>query len=65
MTRSLQLDSLDWKILAELQADGSLTNVELARRVGLTPPPCLRRVRALQEAGLIQGYRAMLDPALL
>lgn len=65
MTRSLQLDSLDWKILAELQADGSLTNVELARRVGLTPPPCLRRVRALQEAGLIQGYRAMLDPGLL
>lgn len=65
MPRSLQLDSLDWKILAELQADGSLTNVELARRVGLTPPPCLRRVRSLREAGLIQGYRAMLDPALL
>lgn len=61
MARSIQLDSLDWKILAELQADGALTNVELARRVGLTPPPCLRRVRALQDAGLIQGYRAILD----
>ena len=61
MLRSLELDAIDWKILGELQADGSLTNVELARRVGLTPPPCLRRVHALREAGFIRGYRAMLD----
>lgn len=61
MLKSLELDAIDWKILGELQADGSLTNVELARRVGLTPPPCLRRVHALREAGFIRGYRAMLD----
>ena len=42
-----RLDSIDWAILKELQADGSITNVELARRVGLSAPPCLRRVRAL------------------
>lgn len=65
MPRSLQLDSLDWKILRELQADGGMTNVELARRVGLTPPPCLRRVRALQEAGLIDGFRALLNTQAL
>ena len=44
-----RLDSIDWAILKELQADGSITNVELARRVGLSAPPCLRRVRALEE----------------
>jgi len=60
-----ELDALDWKILAELQADASLTNVELARRVGISPPPCLRRVRALERAGLVRGYRAMLAPELL
>ncbi|MBN8534183.1 MAG: Lrp/AsnC family transcriptional regulator [Rhizobiales bacterium] len=65
MPRSIELDSLDWKILAELQADGSLTNVELARRVGLTPPPCLRRVRTLRDAGLIRGFRAILDTKAL
>lgn len=61
MLRTVTLDAIDWKILKELQADGALTNVELARRVGLTPPPCLRRVHALQEAGYIEGYRAILD----
>ncbi|KAF0231472.1 MAG: AsnC family transcriptional [Beijerinckiaceae bacterium] len=61
MQRTLTLDAIDWKILGELQADGALTNVELARRVGLTPPPCLRRVHALREAGYIQAYRAILD----
>jgi DNA-binding Lrp family transcriptional regulator len=61
MSRLVALDAIDWKILAQLQADGALTNVELARRVGLTPPPCLRRVHALQELGLIHGYRAILD----
>ena len=65
MARPVILDALDWKILAELQADGSLSNVELARRVGLTPPPCLRRVQALREQGLIQSFRAMLDPVKL
>jgi DNA-binding Lrp family transcriptional regulator len=61
MGRTIELDAIDWKILGELQADGGLTNVELARRVGLTPPPCLRRVHALRDAGLIRGYRAILD----
>ena len=56
------LDAIDWRILAELQNDGRMTNVELARRVGISAPPCLRRVRALEEAGLIRGYRALLDP---
>lgn len=56
-----RLDDIDWKILAELQGDGRMTNVELARRVGISPPPCLRRVRSLEEAGYIRGYRAILD----
>jgi DNA-binding Lrp family transcriptional regulator len=56
-----RLDAIDWKILKELQDDGRMTNVELARRVGISAPPCLRRVRALEEAGLITGYRALLD----
>lgn len=60
-----RLDAIDMKILAELQKDGSITNVELARRVGLSAPPCLRRVRALEEAGIIKGYRTLLDPKLL
>jgi DNA-binding Lrp family transcriptional regulator len=58
---SLRLDAIDWRILKELQADGSITNVALAERVGLSPPPCLRRVRALEEAGLITGYTVLLD----
>jgi DNA-binding Lrp family transcriptional regulator len=61
----MELDATDWKILRELQRDGRLTNVELARRVGLSPPPCLRRVRALETAGVIAGYRALLDGARL
>ena len=60
-----RLDSIDWAILKELQADGSITNVELARRVGLSAPPCLRRVRALESSGVIKAYRAMLDPKAL
>jgi DNA-binding Lrp family transcriptional regulator len=56
-----RLDTIDWKILDELQNDGRMTNVELARRVGISAPPCLRRVRALEEAGFIKGYRALLD----
>ncbi|MEM6481044.1 MAG: Lrp/AsnC family transcriptional regulator [Pseudomonadota bacterium] len=57
-----RLDDIDRKILAELQADGRMTNVELARRVGISAPPCLRRVRTLEEAGFIQGYHARVDP---
>jgi DNA-binding Lrp family transcriptional regulator len=60
-----RLDAIDWKILKELQEDGRITNVELARRVGISAPPCLRRVRALEEAGFIKGYRALLDEKLL
>src|SRR6201988_2024550 len=56
-----RLDAIDRKILKELQADGRITNVELSRRVGISAPPCLRRVRALEQAGYIKGYRALLD----
>ncbi len=58
----LQLDPVDRVILAQLQTEGRMTNVELAERAGLTAPPCLRRVRALEEAGVIRGYHAQLDP---
>lgn len=57
-----RLDEIDRKILAELQADGRMTNVELAKRVGISAPPCLRRVRTLEEAGFIRGYHADVDP---
>jgi DNA-binding Lrp family transcriptional regulator len=57
----IRLDATDWRILKELQADGRLTNVALAQRVGLSPPPCLRRVNALEQAGFIRGYHAVLD----
>ena len=63
MTKSL--DEIDRQILREVQADGRITNVELASRVGISPPPCLRRVRALEESGYITGYRALLDPERL
>ncbi len=59
---SSKLDPIDRKILAELQADGRMTNVELARRVGISAPPCLRRVRTLEEAGFIRGYHADVNP---
>ncbi len=59
------IDEVDRQILAELQADGRMTNVELARRVGLSAPPCLRRVRRLEEQGVIRGYHADLDPQVL
>ena len=59
------LDAIDWKILRELQEDGRMTNVELSRRVGISAPPCLRRVKRLEETGIIRGYRALLNaPAL-
>ncbi|ABD56254.1 Lrp/AsnC family transcriptional regulator [Jannaschia sp. CCS1] len=56
-----KLDEIDRKILAELQGDGRMTNVELAKRVGISAPPCLRRVRTLEEAGYIKGYHAEVD----
>jgi DNA-binding Lrp family transcriptional regulator len=56
-----RLDEIDRKILAELQADGRMTNVELAKRVGISAPPCLRRVRTLEEQGFINGYYARVD----
>jgi DNA-binding Lrp family transcriptional regulator len=65
MPRKADLDAIDWKILRELQQEGRITNVELSQRVGISAPPCLRRVRRLEEAGVIRGYRALLDaPAL-
>lgn len=60
-----KLDPIDRKILAELQADGRMTNVELAKRVGISAPPCLRRVRTLEEAGYIRGYHADVDARML
>lgn len=56
-----KLDPIDRRILAELQGDGRMTNVELAKRVGISAPPCLRRVRTLEEAGFIRGYHADID----
>ncbi|MEP2783737.1 MAG: Lrp/AsnC family transcriptional regulator [Pseudoruegeria sp.] len=56
-----KLDPIDRKILAELQADGRMTNVELAKRVGISAPPCLRRVRTLEDSGYIRGYHADVD----
>ena len=65
MPLKADLDAIDWKILRELQADGRMTNVELSNRVGISAPPCLRRVKRLEESGIIHGYRALLNaPAL-
>jgi DNA-binding Lrp family transcriptional regulator len=65
MPLKADLDAIDWKILRELQDDGRMTNVELSRRVGISAPPCLRRVKRLEDAGVIRGYRALLNaPAL-
>ena len=61
----ISFDDIDRQILAELQVDGRMTNVDLASRVGLTAPPCLRRVRALEEDGVIEGYHAALSAARL
>ena len=65
MTRQPPLDAIDLTILEALQNAGRTTNVALAERAGLTAPPCLRRVRALEESGVIQGYHARLSPAAL
>ncbi|MFH8607176.1 Lrp/AsnC family transcriptional regulator [Streptomyces sp. NPDC018029] len=65
MSNEIRLDALDHEILFHLRQDGRLTNVELAKRVGLTAPPCLRRVKRLEEAGVIAGYHAVIDTAAL
>ncbi len=61
----VKLDRIDLRILRDLQDRGRMTNVELARRAGISPPPCLRRVRALEETGCILGYHAEIDPEAL
>jgi DNA-binding Lrp family transcriptional regulator len=61
----MAFDEIDRQIMGHLQADGRMTNVDLAERVGLTAPPCLRRVRTLEEKGAIRGYHADLDPSWL
>lgn len=60
-----KLDSIDLKILKALQEEGRITNVELAERVGITAPPCLRRVKALEQSGYIKGYHAELNADML
>ena len=61
----VKLDRIDLRILRDLQEEGRITNVELARRAGISPPPCLRRVRALEETGCILGYHADIDAEAL
>ena len=63
--RRVRLDQIDNRILRDLQDNGRMTNVELARRAGISAPPCLRRVRALEEAGYIKGYHADVDAEAL
>ena len=63
--RRVKLDRIDRRILRDLQANGRMTNVDLARRAGISAPPCLRRVRALEEAGFIRGYHADINPETL
>jgi DNA-binding Lrp family transcriptional regulator len=63
--RRSKLDRIDRRILHDLQADGRMTNVDLAERAGISAPPCLRRVRALEEAGYIRGYHAEINPEAL
>lgn len=63
--RRIKLDKIDRRILRDLQDNGRMTNVELAERAGISAPPCLRRVRALEEAGYIRGYFADIEPQAL
>ncbi len=65
LAEPVELDATDRHILRELQADGRMTNVELARRIGMSAPPCLRRVRRLEEARIIRGYTTEIDPVLI
>ena len=63
MSRRIKLDKIDRKILKNLQLNGRMTNVDLAKEAGISAPPCLRRVRALEESGVIKSYHAYVDPA--
>lgn len=63
--RRIKLDKIDLRILYDLQEDGRITNVELAKNAGISAPPCLRRVKALEEAGYIKGYHALLNAPLM
>ncbi len=63
--RGVKLDKIDRRILKYLQDDGRMTNVELAKEAGISAPPCLRRVRALEENGFITGYHARVDPSVM
>ena len=65
MTFKADLDAIDWQILKELQNNGKMTNVELSRRVGISAPPCLRRVKRLEDAGIIRGYRSLFNTQML
>jgi len=65
LMQRVKLDRIDRQILSDLQTDGRMTNVDLASRAGISAPPCLRRVRALEQAGYIKGYHAQLDQGLL
>ena len=63
--RRVKLDKIDQRILQDLQENGRISNVDLARRAGISAPPCLRRVRALERAGYLRGYHADLEPKAL
>lgn len=63
--RRVKLDKIDLRILHDLQEDGRITNVELAKNAGISAPPCLRRVKALEDSGYIKGYHALLNPAMM
>jgi len=65
MSIKVDLDETDWKILRELQNNGRMTNVELSTKIGISAPPCLRRVRRLEKSGVIRGYRTLLDSKAL
>ncbi len=65
MSNKVKLDTIDHRILRDLQEDGRMTNVELAKRIGISAPPCLRRVRALEEKQVIRGYHADVNPEAL
>jgi DNA-binding Lrp family transcriptional regulator len=65
MSNRAKLDKIDRHILSDLQADGRMTNVDLAKRAGISAPPCLRRVRALEKAEVIRGYHADIAPEAL
>lgn len=65
MSNEAVMDGIDHDILLQLRKDGRLSNVDLAKRVGLSPPACLRRVKRLEDANIIRGYRAIIDPSAL